>query len=47
MAQLRTNDLPAKSRHQVSSSLLETIYFALLTPTYAMQHKYGIKETTV
>ena len=29
MAQLRTNDLPAKSRHQVSSSLLETIYFAL------------------
>ena len=40
----RTNGLLAKLRHQFSSSLLKTIYFALLTLTYAMQHKYGVSN---
>ena len=43
----RTNGLLAKLRYQVSSSLLETIYLHFSTPTYAMQHMYGVKEATM
>ena len=42
----RTNGLLVKLRHQVSSSLLKTIYFALFD-SHAMQHKYGVKEATM
>ena len=49
MAQLRqkinrANGLLAKLRHQVSSSLLKTIYFVLLILTYAMPH---VKDATM